>query len=601
MKRANVTSHALAGALLAVVSTMAIGACSGARNEFDNPDPPFANEQDAEVPTPPECKRRCTIDFRSVIDCDGDVIEKCSEDQACGAGSCQEPCAAAAAEPSSIGCDFYMQRPMFGGVSDLAPGCYAGFVLNMSTKPATVSMEFKGQSLDLSHALYRAEVGTAKLEPLDGPIPPGESAVLFLADKDPDAPLNPASEAFYVGCPSGVVPATSHSSDLPGFTGIGSALRVKTSAPVSLSTSFPFGGSASFLTTGTLVLPVSSWGTENILISPWETQGPYLDPGAQILAAEDDTEVTIVPKRAIQDGDGVKGGPANVPISYRLNKGEYLQLVQSEELTGSYISSNKPTSIVGIHAAANVPSNSAAADVLASQIPAFEHWGSEYAAAGYHPRALGESELMIYRIVAARDGTRLDYDPVVPAGAPITLEAGDAVNFEAGVGEAFVVRSQDPEHPIYLAAYMTGSGLEFNTGTGGLGDPEFVNVVPSGQYLNRYSFYADPSYSDTSLVLIRKKDNGKFEDVSVECAGKLTDWKPIGARGQYEFTRVKISTNFEHGDAFDAGTCDYGLVRTWSDGPFTATIWGMSFCVSYAYPGAMAARKLVSTPLRGPR
>lgn len=39
----------------------------------------------------------------------------------------------------------------------------------------------------------------------------------------------------------------------------------------------------------------------------------------------------------------------------------------------------------------------------------------------------------------------------------------------------------------------------------GNGDPEFVNVVPTGQYLGSYSFYADPTYEETSLVIVREK------------------------------------------------------------------------------------------------
>jgi len=34
-----------------------------------------------------------------------------------------------------------------------------------------------------------------------------------------------------------------------------------------------------------------------------------------------------------------------------------------------------------------------------------------------------------------------------------------------------------------------------------------------------------------------------------------------------------------------------------SEGPFTATIWGWAKDASYAYPGGMALRKLVDTPL----
>ena len=50
----------------------------------------------------------------------------------------------------------------------------------------------------------------------------------------------------------------------------------------------------------------------------------------------------------------------------------------------------------------------------------------------------------------------------------------------------FHVRSQDEDHPFYAAAYMTG-GQPF----GGAGDPEWVNVVPTAQYQDRYVFFTD--------------------------------------------------------------------------------------------------------------
>jgi len=572
-----------------------MGGCSQDRSSFAG-EPIFdVPSADADVPETSICQRRCSLDFRAVLDCNDQVVERCSDALACGAGRCQDPCAAAAAEPSSLGCEFYVQAANLGAPV-ISPSCYAALLVNTSTQPVDVSVELDGQPRDLTHALFRSTQGTIELERLDGPLPPGESAILFLADNDPDKPLSLIQQQYYVGCPEGVVPAA-YLDGNSHRTSVGTAFHVRTSAPVSMATVFPFGGAASFFTTSSLNFPVPSWGNENMIVNGWESQGEGADPAAQIFAAEDDTHVTIIPKRPIQDGEGVVGAPANAPVTYRLDKGQYLQLVQSEELTGSFVTSDKPTSVVGGHAVANVPSNSGAADILSQQLPAIKQWGNEYVGVGYAPRGLGETEWMIYRIVGARDGTLLDWDPAVPAGAPVELSAGESVTFYAGVGEAFVVRSQDTEHPFYLAAYMVGSSGEFNSGAVANGDPEFVNVVPAKQYLSAYSFYADPTYSETSLVVVRAKDHGEFKDVWLDCAGKLTGWKPVGTRGAYEWLRVSLSHDYGPGDAFDAGVCSYGLRRTWSDGPFTATIWGGSYCVSYAYPGAMALRTLADLPL----
>jgi IgGFc binding protein len=296
------------------------------------------------------------------------------------------------------------------------------------------------------------------------------------------------------------------------------------------------------------------------------------------------------------------GTAAGVEATYRLGKGQLLQIDQTEELTGSIVSSNKPTSIFGGHDCMFIPWVRRHCDFALQQLPAFEQWGSEYVGAGYRPRLGDEHEPMPYRIVAARDGTRLEYDPAAPPGAPLTMSAGQVVTFWSGVSDAFVVRTQDVEHPIYVAAYMSGGGngppdVPEEVGFEGNGDPEFVKVIPAGQYLNSYSVYADPTYQETSLVIVRAKTGSGFKDVWLECAGKVDGFRPIGTNGKYEYRRVDLMRGGGPGEAFGTSVCNAGLHRLRSDGPFTVTLWGWSQFASYAYPAGMAQRKLVQTPL----
>ncbi|MDF2692430.1 MAG: hypothetical protein K0S65_813, partial [Labilithrix sp.] len=437
----------------------------------------------------PECYLQCSLDARSVIQsCTGEIVETCPVDQACGGARCQAPCAAAVEDRSSNGCDFYFQRPPTK--RELRGGCYAAFVVNTSTQPVNLTLELEGQVLDISKSVFRTEPGSADLFPLEGPIAPNESAILFVSDSDP------TNQESGIACPIGAVPAARYSVRAVR-NGMGSAFHLSTNVPVSTAALWPFGGANSVVTSATLLLPVATWSKQHILVNAWEAHA-IGNPSAQIFASEDDTELTILPVRDIQDGPDVKGGLAGKPAKYRLNKGQLLQLVQSEELSGSVVQSTKPTATFGGHECTYVPTKDiGACDNLGQQIPAVEQWGAEYVGVGYRPRLGNEHEPMIYRIVAARDGTRLDYDPEIPPGAPVELAAGEVATFAAGTGDAFVVRTQDVDHPVYLAAYMR-SGSDF----GGKGDPEFVNVVPVGQYLNKYSFYADPTYSDTSLVIV---------------------------------------------------------------------------------------------------
>ena len=196
-------------------------------------------------------------------------------------------------------------------------------------------------------------------------------------------------------------------------------------------------------------------------------------------------------------------------------------------------------------------------------LPPVHALGSEYVAVRYRSRIFNEDggpppgteESVPWRVVGAVDGTILTYDPAPPppqdGGAPpTTLSARQLVEFEAT--GPFVIRSQDAAHPFYFASYMTG-GDPFD----GVGDPEFVNVVPPAQYLPRYTFFTDPTYPETNLVAVRARDSatGLMPDVTLDCAGLLTGWAAVDIADQFEFTRIDLST----GDFVGQNGCDNGV------------------------------------------
>lgn len=608
MKRATKTLVAGGVILGAGLVAACIVACSSDPNtKFEEQQAPTfepdASVSAADAADAADCPVQCSLDGRSIVrTCTGEVVQTCPDDLACGAGTCQAPCDAAAADRSSNGCEFYLQPPLF--TKQYGQSCYAAYVVNTSVQPVELALEFQGTPLDISKSTFSTLPGDATLISHTGPIAPGESVILFVSDRAANGP----TASNLSPCPSGVVPARL-GDVLPAGTGIGASFHLTTNVPVSLAAIYPFGGAASFVPSATLLLPVATWGQQHLIVNAWEriTYQPAFSgagPSAHIVASEDGTDVTIQPTHAIQDGNGVIGTGAQVPVTYRLDKGQVLQLDQAEELTGSVVMSSKPTSVFGGHECMFIPSARSACDTALQQLPPFEQWGSEYVGAGYRPRLGDESEPMPYRIVAARDGTQLDYDPAAPPGAPLTLSAGEAVTFWASTGQPFVVRTQDVDHPIYLAAFMAGSGQARNgqdflgpRDFAGNGDPEFVNVIPTGQYLSSYSFFADPTYEETSLVIVRSKTGGRFEEVWLDCAGNLDGFQPVGTRGDYEWLRVDLARGGKPVLRPDGKTCQNGLQRMKSNGAFTATLWGWAQYASYAYPGGMALRKLVKTPL----
>ncbi|MDF2695465.1 MAG: hypothetical protein K0S65_3848, partial [Labilithrix sp.] len=370
---------------------------------------------------------RCSLDGRSVVrNCTEDVVATCAPELACGGGECVEPCLAAERERGSRGCDFFFQPAPAYAAQGLT-GCYAAFLVNTSSVPSAIRLEYRGTDLDLTGSVYTTANGDPTLVRHDGPIAPGEAVVVFVTDP----PYSGSHD--HVACPEGVRPATRENPDTI-VRGTSSSFHLTTTVPVSASTVFPFGGADSFMPSATLLLPVSTWGTEHVIIDPWPMGfvlrytrfGPF--PATQIVAKEDDTVVEIRPTADIQSDGAFVGSPKGVLATYRLDRGQYLQIAQAEELTGSIVTTSKPTSVFGAHSCMLIPEDVPACDTAQQQIPSFVQWGSEYAVVGHAPR-VGESENSPYRIVAAVDGTRLAYDPAPPPGAPTSLEGGKFATF----------------------------------------------------------------------------------------------------------------------------------------------------------------------------
>ncbi|MEJ7731124.1 MAG: IgGFc-binding protein [Polyangiaceae bacterium] len=537
----------------------------------------------------------CSDDFGAVL-CDGNVVQACGPNEGCANGACVDSCAAAEANKSTVGCDYYAGNP--SGL-ETSGACFAVFVANTTAVDVAIDVERDGAALDVA-SFARIPSGSglnAVYAPLDnGKLPAGEVAILFLAKFGPATLTKP-------DCPAGITPAvTSEAAALYG-TGIARPFHITTSAPVVAYDIFPYGGGPSVNAGATLLIPAAAWDTNYIAIATYA--GPQW---LQIIAREDDTEVTILPKLGIEGGPGVAPAAPGVPATYSLSAGQTLQLQQDLELTGSPIQSTKPVGVVGGNETMSIPVGTYAADAAHQMIPPVRALGSEYVGVRYRNRRAGVEETPPWRIIGAVDGTTLTYEPAAPPGAPTTVASGEVLEFAAA--GPFVVKSQDADHPFYMSGHMTGCmvvGGGFDQPDGCPGDPETVNVIPPAQFLKSYVFFTDPTYPETNLVFVRKRGPDGFADVSLDCAGALTGWQPADSSGNYEYTRFDlVRGNFE-----GQGNCDNGRHEVSSDAPFGVTVWGWgtaatggspdpgnplpgfySQWVSYAYPAGASVQSI---------
>jgi hypothetical protein len=560
----------------------------------DCPEPPYCDASD------PGYVWKCGV---RIVQCSS--IEQCSQSSDAGPDGglarCVNPCLDTLGQDTSNGCEFYAAEL---DTTDETHGvCYAVFIVNQwsTGEPARIQVDRGGQFLNvdqftriptgtgrnLTYAAYSNAAGLAR----------DQIAIMFLS-RDPAAESRgqPTDPQRLAACPPGVVPAVVGDAAIHG-TGRGNAFHIKTNVPVVAYQMLPYGGGRARVTGATLLLPTNVWDTNYVAVNAYApSQAALIGQGSLAVVAQDDgTQVTIRPNVAIQGGGGIPAAPAGSPVSYALNRGEYLQLTQRNELTGSPIQSNKPIAVFGSATLMNVPVNRIRADHGEQMLPPVRALGSEYVGVRYRSRIPTE-ESVPWRLVGVANGTQLTWEPSTPAGAPTTLNAGQLVEFDST--GYFVVRSQDAAHPFYMAQYMTGGCLQdprndnctpFAGYPDGVGDAEFVNMIPPEQYLRRYTFFTDPTYPETNLVVIRRRDatTGQFPTITLDCAGDLLGFQAVGTSGNYQYARVNLSTGNWQG----VGGCDNGvhtIVGTLAgdaagtNPQFGVTIWGHGNTATYA-------------------
>jgi hypothetical protein len=506
----------------------------------------------------------CSADLHHVLDCDGNVIQTCEGQNGCNPATlqCANACQNAADTKQSVGCE-YLAVDMEQFTPD---SCFAVYVANTWNSNVKIQVELAGQMLDPS-GFARVPSGQgpslsyAPYDAVNG-LPPGQVAILFLT----------GSAGSSVPCP--VTPARDPSVGIQG-TGIGDSFRITTDVPVVSYQMNPYGGGSAAVTAASLLLPTSAWDTNYVAVnvSPYDIAPPSMN----IIAYQDDTTVTLLPNQAVQGGGGIPPGAANSPLMFQLDRGQQAQISQAAELTGSVIQSDKPIGFLAGQSCMRWPTGVAYCDHGEQMVPPVRALGNEYVAVMHRPRF---GEPAFWRIVGAVDGTQLTYSTDV--GGPASINLGQQVVFPSST--PFTVKSQDADHPFMVFSYMTGSEY----GSSGYGDPDMVINVPVQQYMSSYVFFADPSYPETNLVLVRSKLAGTFRDVNLDCLGVVGGWQPVG---EYEWARVDLMT----GDFQPVGGCSTGRHEISSEGPFGLWVWGWgtpntSFFtanVSYGYPGGM--------------
>jgi len=429
-----------------------------------------------------------------------------------------------------------------------------------------------------------------------GRVPVGSGPDLVLEPFDPDEGLQPSEAAivFLSGLPGDSGPRCREPSAIPtgvqvhAKSGFGDAFLIQSSVPVVAYQVNPFGGASAAVTGSSLLLPTSAWDTTYMGLSAPTSLLGDLGPMLNIVAEEDDTEVEVrFRSGATAGGNGIPPGEPGTPSVFTLGRGQQAQILALSDMTGNAILASKPIGVFTGAPCFNLPADTGACDHVEQMVPPASSFASEAVAVMPRPRG---NEDGTFRIVALADETTFEYSTDV--GGPDTLDAGRYQIFSTG--EPFVVRSQDEAHPFMLIAHMTGGDW---AGLSGVGDPEMVLSIPPIQFLDRYVFFADPTYSESTVVVVRAKEDGSFHPVTLDCLGEVEGFQPVG---DYEWARVDLTT----GDFESVSGCSSGRRVMESEAPFGLWVWGWATpefsppgYASYGYPAGMNVRKVNDAPI----
>lgn len=464
-------------------------------------------------------------------------------------------CTSAAINQARTGCDYVAFSPSRMGFFPYA--CLALVVLNPNADDVALSLRWQGTDIDLTkHASLTKNFGRSMLfEPMVQPVLPAHRTMVVSL-------VEGALNQVATGCPAPAIitSETAHIDALPNA--LARTFRLKTSAPTVVYQVWPFTKNSIDYTTVGQLPAVPSW------------QASYIDVGAYLPPPYEYSHLAWTAALANVDGTIVAMPSADAgAITATLASDELVNVARGDLFVGQRVSASNPFALWSGSAGFQVPGTpETSTSCFASlAIPPPQRWGRDYVFARPSDRIDGVTERHFFRILAATSGTALTYSPAAPQGAPSTLGKGESATFF--FDQAFVVRSQDIGHPIFVSSYGVDP-MDFEpaieTKHGGC-STSFVPAVE--QYGSAYDFFSLPNYPNSQLVVVRRRDAAS--DVELDCAGKIGGWEAIDA--EFEAARVWLSRDSNdvfNPEVYPTGTCDNGPHSIRSASPFGLTVYG---------------------------
>jgi hypothetical protein len=465
-------------------------------------------------------RRVCRDDgsgFDDADACDVEAGELCSVEH----GICEDLCAAAEAEQSYIGCEYWAVAtsnslldyvPALGENDGICrPFSFAVVIANAEGIDANITIETPG---------YSPRTLTVK---------PGTSRAVEL-------PCSPELKGDPNDVMSVQVPDGAHHilSDVPVTVYQFNPLEYRAEVDVGSFTEDVY----SYTNDASLLLPVHSLtGNYRVMsratrfhrIVPHdpadETRYSHAPGFVTIVGVEDEpTEVVVTSTahtRASEDGELPALAPGD-ELTVVLAKGEVLQLVTDRpddcegdagrssgegdrtycdvgdawDLTGTRINAQARVAVIAGHDCAFIPFDRWACDHLEEMMFPVEAWGREVLVGVAEATRCQEPAPSIVRVLSDVDGNRIRFTPAVRD--PVTLDRGEFIELET-TDDLRV----SADGAILVGQFLVGQ--DFDGRRGGTlykGDPAFSLAIPREQWRTRYGFLAPETFSESFVNVI---------------------------------------------------------------------------------------------------
>ncbi|MCB0714295.1 MAG: choice-of-anchor D domain-containing protein [Ignavibacteriae bacterium] len=337
-----------------------------------------------------------------------------------------------------------------------------------------------------------------------------------------------------------------------------------------------------FTSDGFLALPVNALGREYVVASAASVEGATQSLPSQymIVAPYDGTSVTIV------NSTDTPNHQEGQRFSISMKKGDVFSAMSvgnSGDLSGSYISSNKPIAVIAGQNCTYLPDfQYPACDHLVEMMTPLESWGTFYHALPFQNRTKGDT----YRIFAGEPGA----DVIINGTKIATLSA---VGGPRGIG--WVEYREDARGPMEFTSNKRIFVAQYNNGqlydNAGGSDPFYIILTPVEQYQDQFIFATPPADEFPQNFVNIIGDSAAVATAEIAEAG-TENWR--SAASAFTSIPYKFPTAIQ-GKKYTGLNIAItnGAWRMRSTGPLAAYIYAGSNFDSYGYPLSVATANLV--------